>query len=173
MAQETKMDVEEQVTLFREIRKSTEKDVDFIEDDVCTDGARNGPGFVYLLSEHTWSNGQPTHYYKIGVSSTPRKRIADLQTGNPRPLVFQGEPVRVSKVISAERRVHRAVGSYASSLGGGKEWFHVPHQDWESFWNSYQKALSEYVEDTTEGCTHTCACTCTCTCTRRPSATST
>ena len=153
MSQEAKMDSEEHIELLHDSQRSTGEMADILEDDICTDGARNAPGFVYLLSEHTQSNGHPTHYYKIGVSSKPTKRIADLQTGNPRPLVFQGEPTRVSKVISAERQVHKAVASYASGLGGGQEWFHVPQEDWESFWNCYQKALSAYVEDTTEGCT--------------------
>ena len=139
------MDSDEYVELFHD--KPTGDQVDFYEDDICTDGARNGPGYVYILSEHTQSNGQPTHYYKIGVSSKPDKRIADLQTGNPRPLTFHGEPIRVSKVISAERLVHKAVGSYASGLGGGREWFYVPQEDWKSFWDCYQKALSEYTEN--------------------------
>ena len=157
MAQEINMDLEEHVKLLHDSQKSAGEKVDFFEDDICTDGARNGPGYVYLLSEHTRSNGQPTHYYKIGVSSKPNKRIADLQTGNPRPLAFQGEPILVSKVISAERQVHKAVASYASSLGGGQEWFYVPQQDWESFWNCFQKALREHTENS-DGCT--CPCTC-------------
>ena len=152
MSQEAIMDFDEHVKLFHDKSTGDKVAYDFYEDDVCTDGAKNGPGYIYLLSEHTQSNGQPTCYYKIGVSSKPNKRIADLQTGNPRPLMFHDEPRRVSKVISAERLVHKAVGSYASGLGGGKEWFYVPREEWESFWNCYQKALSEYSENS-EICT--------------------
>lgn len=130
----------------------TREKADIYEDEVFKDGAKNGPGYVYLLSERTRRNGgQPTNYYKIGVSSKPDKRLADLQTGNPRPLVFQGEPTCVSRVISAERAVHKAVELYASSLGGGQEWFHVPERDWEKFWNSYQKELSEYTKGSCTG----------------------
>ena len=118
------------------------------EDEVFTDGARNGPGFVYLLSEYTKTEGQPTCYYKIGVSSKPRKRIADLQTGNPRPLYFKEKPTNVTRVISAEKAIHKAVGTYAVNLGGGQEWFHVPQHNWIDFWNCYQKAIEQYTRST-------------------------
>ena len=114
------------------------------DEDIFTDGARDGPGFVYLLSEHNKTGGHPTSYYKIGVSSQPSKRKADLQTGNPRPLYFKGQPTRVTKILSAERSIHKAVASYAISLGGGQEWFCVPQQNWEHFWDSYQKAINLY-----------------------------
>ena len=149
MAQEAKTDFD--AHLLQNTSTSVEQ-LDYSDDEIDTDGARNGPGYVYLLSEHTKSNGQPTHFYKIGVSSKPDKRIADLQTGNPRPLLFQGAPIRVSRVISAEKSAHKAVAYYASSLGGGQEWFYVSQQDWEKFWNCYQKTLSEYAENC-EGCT--------------------
>lgn len=136
--EEAKMDIEEQANRD----KSAEEEE---EDEVFTDGVRNGPGFVYLLSEHSQTDGQVTHYYKIGATSNPAKRVADLQTGNPRPLHLQGEPMYVSRVISAERSIHKAVARYASKLGGGQEWFYVPQQDWKHFWEGYQKAIKPYL----------------------------
>ena len=115
-------------------------------DEVFTDGARNGRGFVYLLSEQNRTKGEPTSYYKIGVASKPERRLADLQTGNPRPLCFKGEPARVTKVISAEKSAHKALSSYATNLGGGREWFQVAEEKWLDFWNTFQKAIEPYKE---------------------------
>ena len=112
---------------------------------VFADGVRCGPGFIYLLSEQSKTDGQTTCHYKIGVTSNPAKRVADLQTWNPRPLYLQGEPKHVSRVLSAERSIHKAVGKYASKLGGGQEWFYVPQQDWKHFWECYQKAIKPYL----------------------------
>lgn len=48
-------------------------------------GRRKGKqGFVYLIGE--LEKGQPTPYVKIGYSTKPDARPAELQTGNPRPL---------------------------------------------------------------------------------------
>ena len=115
------------------------------DDEVFTDGARNAPGFVYLLCERSSLEGESTGYYKIGVSCKPEKRLSDLQTGNPRPLHFQEKPTLVSKVISAEKSIHKAVSCYAASTGGGQEWFCVPQHNWKEFWNCYQKAIEPYL----------------------------
>ena len=116
-------------------------------DEVFTDGAKNGPGFIYLLSEHSKTNGEPTCYYKIGVASKPERRLADLQTGNPRPMYFKGEPTRVTKAISAEKCAQKAVAVYATGIGGGREWFYVGEERWKDFWNCFQKAIEPYVTE--------------------------
>jgi hypothetical protein len=41
-------------------------------------------GYVYLIVEDIAGGG--LEYGKIGYSTNPRKRVAELQTGNPRPL---------------------------------------------------------------------------------------
>lgn len=41
-------------------------------------------GYVYLIIEDLPGGG--IHYGKIGYSTNPAKRVAELQTGNPRPL---------------------------------------------------------------------------------------
>lgn len=43
-------------------------------------------GFVYLIIEV--QRGGALHYGKVGYSVNPRKRVAELQTGNPRPLAL-------------------------------------------------------------------------------------
>ncbi len=43
-------------------------------------------GYVYLITEHF--DGGALRYVKIGYSVNPRKRVAELQTGNPRKLIL-------------------------------------------------------------------------------------
>ena len=47
---------------------------------------RGVQGFVYLIVEAKPSGELDLNYGKIGYSTNPSKRVAELQTGNPRPL---------------------------------------------------------------------------------------
>jgi hypothetical protein len=72
-------------------------------------------------SEHGWlyfiQQGQGGGPFKIGRAKNPRKRLAELQTGNPTPLRL------VAAVVDAavfEPQVHMAL---AEARIGDSEWF--------------------------------------------------
>ncbi len=62
---------------------------------------RNRPGYIYVLKE------QQTNYYKIGLSVTPFRRRRNLQTGNPRRLLFACPRWRVRDRYAAETNAKR------------------------------------------------------------------
>jgi hypothetical protein len=78
---------------------------------------RNGvPGYVYLITEDRLGGG--IRYVKIGYSVNPQKRVAELQTGNPRLLkllyAMPGTP-------EDERRLHAKYAKHNVL----QEWFEV------------------------------------------------
>lgn len=67
---------------------------------------------TYIISE------EHTGYYKVGVSVDIRKRLSDLQTGNPRKLhVFHVFPGNV------ERSIHAILEDHSGLAKG--EWFEL------------------------------------------------
>lgn len=94
----------------------------------------NGRGFVYIIRED--AGNQPTGYFKVGRSVRPSARKRNLQTGNPRRLVFHctvngvvNSYFRVNDMVAAERLAKNAITNHQSfqwsrlALGGGTEWF--------------------------------------------------
>jgi hypothetical protein len=76
-------------------------------------------GFVYLIIEKLPGGG--INYGKIGFSTNPEKRVAELQTGNPRPLqVLYAMP----GTEDDERKLH-AKYSHNNVL---QEWFSVTRE---------------------------------------------
>ena len=63
-------------------------------------------------------------YVKIGLSRDPNGRPGELQTGNPFKLILQKE-YYVGSMILAEEDAHKVAQAY-KTVGGGKEWFHLP-----------------------------------------------
>lgn len=59
-------------------------------------------GYVYLITESNEGGG--LRYGKIGYSVNPKKRVAELQTGNPRPLQLL---YTMPGTEEDERRLHR------------------------------------------------------------------
>ena len=79
-------------------------------------------GYIYVLQEGGPS-GQ-SGYYKLGSSGNLKKRLGDLQTGNPRHLeILDKWPVK--DMTNAEAQARKAVEPYAATLGGGREWYYV------------------------------------------------
>lgn len=73
-------------------------------------------GYVYLLrcGEH----------YKIGFSEQPRKRLQQLRTGSPHPIVLEHE-LKTTFFKSIEQQLHRR---FAHKRGEG-EWFNLNDED--------------------------------------------
>ena len=78
--------------------------------------------YLYIIHE------KGTHYYKIGISDDPDKRLADLQTGNPREL----ERISVMKfdqnVKDVEGNLQQELKRYRKGIKGGTEWFKFPER---------------------------------------------
>ena len=111
-----------------------------------TQGSKRKPtqtsGKVYLLSEHN-QYGSKTGYYKIGKTiQDVKKRISDLQGGNPRK-IEEVESHQVSDMSEAETRAHQAVKKWntKATYGGGSEWFHVPQNEYDDFYNKFNDAV--------------------------------
>lgn len=61
-------------------------------------GFTTKPGFVYLITDGT-------AHYKIGVATDVPKRLAELQTGNPRPLTIIAT-IQTADPIALETELH-------------------------------------------------------------------
>lgn len=74
--------------------------------------------YIYVIRE------KYTDYYKVGKTVNPSKRLGDLQTGNPRELIFK----RIKKVEDKkwEKYVQDNLKDYSVTQGGGTEWFKIP-----------------------------------------------
>lgn len=107
------------------IQALCEFDVDIEEPDV----------YLYLAQE------QYSKRYKLGISQNPERRIKQLQTGNPEPLVLLGYFKTQGGEYTDERHLHHAYKAFR--LSG--EWFmksaNIPQelQNKEVEWNRYQK----------------------------------
>lgn len=83
-----------------------------------------GPGYLYVLCESNPTGGH-SDFFKVGVTNDLKKRLCDLQNGNPRPLI----PVRLIKVRNME-----SIESFLSvnlkplsvDSQGGKDWYVSP-----------------------------------------------
>ena len=100
-------------------------------------------GNVYLLQEK--ANGTVTGNYKVGkaVENNFKKRMSDLQTGNPRKL-DDIRKVLVSDYTAAEKGVQTALSEYKVDLGGGTEWFKAEQSELESFLNTFDETVNAY-----------------------------
>lgn len=85
-------------------------------DGVCNKNM-NGGDHLYIAQQHT------TGAFKVGRSSDPERRLAELQTGSPyllrMILVVEGQGER-------EKRVHRALQGYHAQGVQKGEWFIEP-----------------------------------------------
>jgi hypothetical protein len=78
--------------------------------------------FIYVIGEKTDEN--PT--IKIGFSGDPAKRLRQLQTAHPRPLVlFHSEAVQSDKVRALESIIHKTL-NHCRTKG---EWFSLAPND--------------------------------------------
>lgn len=73
-------------------------------------------GYVYLIIEENVGGGLT--YGKIGYSTNPRKRVAELQTGNPRPLKLYAAKLGTLDDEAALHRRHIDKNIL-------QEWFHL------------------------------------------------
>lgn len=80
-----------------------------------TDGPASIPGFVYLVNE------EGSNFFKIGRAVDPDKRLADLQTAQPRKLEMNAVPV--SNMAQAEACLKEVMKKHYSGTTGGTEWF--------------------------------------------------
>ena len=113
------------------------EDVDFGTEDV--DAPK--PGYIYVIQELV--NGRATGFYKVGRTGNPNKRLADLQTGNVRPLDFTRRVI-VTDVYRAEAAAHKALATYSVTYGGGTEWFRANAQQEGAFYRSFDLAVARY-----------------------------
>jgi hypothetical protein len=78
---------------------------------------KESPVFVYIIK------AIGTTFHKIGVSANPKKRLKDLQTGNPYKLMVKRRwkfPLKSTALIT-EKELHIYLSKHKCS--GGKEWF--------------------------------------------------
>lgn len=81
-------------------------------------GQRQGrQGYVYLIIEKIPGGG--LRYGKVGYSTNPQARVAELQCGNPRPLTLHG--IKAVPGPEAEAELHRKY-AYQNVL---QEWFWI------------------------------------------------
>lgn len=81
----------------------------------------NQPGYVYFIRE------DGTNYIKVGLTTDPRSRRRNLQTGNPRILKMNFK--EVPNMLVAERMLKDAMEKEGRKSKGGTEWFHVSNVD--------------------------------------------
>lgn len=80
-------------------------------------GERDGKqGYVYLIIEVNPGGG--LHYGKVGFSTNPQARVAELQTGNPRPLALH---CITKGTVEDEAALH---AKYIAE-NVLQEWFHI------------------------------------------------
>ena len=108
------------------------------------DGASNDQGYVYCIAEYD-EKGKETGYIKVGTAYEPEKRLAGLQTGNPRPLKIWRESRLVSKRLDAEKAAHKHLEKYKANVGGGTEWFMVPLSERDKFYDLFCEATEQYL----------------------------
>ena len=63
-------------------------------------------------------------FYKIGITKNPEKRLAALQLGNSRRLIFK-RIVYVEDVTTAKRCLHQLM-FYRASKDGCNDWLFIP-----------------------------------------------
>lgn len=101
-----------------------------------------------LMSDHTSPQSKSTNYVyliepdgdsftKIGITDDPKKRLCQLQTGNPRLLVLRYViPCEgADEAYSIEQYLHFAFGRYAA-MG---EWFEISADSIIAFWRQTGK----------------------------------
>lgn len=81
-------------------------------------------GFVYCIGEEDYS--PDSNYVKVGYSVNPQKRVAELQTGNPRKLVI----LAIMKGTLEDERALHAKYADANIL---QEWFELSDELLEEF----------------------------------------
>jgi len=109
-----------------------------------------GPGYIFVVMEYTkqYPVGNYTYYFKVVGCGNPWTFIKSfLQPGNPRPLYFFSNPrvAHVSQTANALEAAVQSVAKYATTLGGGKDWFYVEHQYLNDFWSAISKAIQPYI----------------------------
>lgn len=107
-------------------------------------------GTVYVLEEFDQNAGTATGYYKVGMTESEDygKRLGDLQTGNPRPLV----PVRAERardMKTAEKEAQKAVGKLPSVTrqvikDRETEWFYLPLTSKGAFLATFDSVIKCY-----------------------------
>ena len=95
------------------------------------------PGYIYVLQEGISATG----YYKLGSSGDLGRRLANLQTGNPRQLGILKKWI-VGDMTAAEGKARKAVEQYAATLGGGREWYDVASNHLQTFLTAINGAVA-------------------------------
>ena len=94
-------------------------------------------------------NQRETTFYKVGkTKQNIKKRISDLQGGNPRKIILKMS-ANVNNVDGAETAAHRALQQWNTKarFGGGSEWFQVPGDDFSNFFNRFNDAVSQFCSE--------------------------
>ena len=83
------------------------------------------------------TNANNYRYYKVGKSVNPKKRLGNLQMGNPRQLNMN-HPGLVNNMKAAERDlIHEVLNAHQATLGGGRDWYKVPIDQRNDFLEAY------------------------------------
>ena len=81
----------------------------------CQKDTNTKPSFIYFI------RGDHTNTFKVGISSEPRSRLKNMQTGCPVKLILS-RSVEVKNTESVEKELHKAFSKY--KIHG--EWFSMP-----------------------------------------------
>lgn len=106
-------------------------------------------GIVYVLEEFEQNAGTPTGYYKVGMTNQDfEKRMGDLQTGNPRPLV-DVRRAQVRDMRTAETQAQDAVERLPSVTrqiikDRKTEWFYLPIASKGAFLAAFDSVIRRY-----------------------------
>lgn len=87
---------------------------------------RGAQGYVYLIIQVEVGGG--LRYGKIGYSTNPHKRVAELQTGNPQPLALHA-------MRPGTEADERALHAKYIRLNKLQEWFHITKElllEWDA-----------------------------------------
>ena len=86
--------------------------------------------YIYLIQECK-PDGSPTGFYKVGRTDNKKRRVKELQTGNPRHLVMIA-CTRNKVLVHRETDAHKSLDKRARRIehtsdrfGGGTEWYRL------------------------------------------------
>ena len=80
-----------------------------------------GPGYVYIVCESNQFH-QDRIFYKLGVTNDLKRRLRDIQNGNPRPLIPECL-IKVKEMDKVSAAIAESCGKYKVTLHGGKDWY--------------------------------------------------
>ena len=103
-----------------------------------TDFSAHEAGDIYTITQEGQSGDQDI-LCKVGRTNNLKRRLTQLQTGNPQVLDYY-QTFSVSDMAEAEKRAHTAVSQYHTT----GEWYQVPQRDMAAFMEAIASAARSY-----------------------------